>query len=323
VGVPGASLARTVLSVPVAGVRRASQVAGAAGTLVAGGPDRRVWAEDGHAHIQVNDLPGDGDGRPGYVRALTGALRRLDGVSWAKVNAVTGNVLIAYAEREVNLGTLVDTVRDVEEAHRAARDDPAMHACPPDDELEWAAAVSALVADCAGTAGAMAGRLLALPPMPSPVRAAVSVADAAPHVRAVLERGLGRLRTDALLGVANAVAQGTGQSVAPLASDAAHRAFQLYEIGARRDAWRRREPRLAAGRQPQRRGGRARRPCPLPDGPVEKAAGRTELGLLLGGAGVLAGTHDPSAAAELLLATMLDGEPHAVAVTEPVDLELT
>lgn len=46
-GVPGASLARTVLSVPVAGVRRASQVAGAAGTLVAGGPDRRVWAEDG------------------------------------------------------------------------------------------------------------------------------------------------------------------------------------------------------------------------------------------------------------------------------------
>ncbi len=69
----------------------------------------------------------------------------LDGVSWAEVNAVTGNVLIAYAEREVNLGTLVDTVRDVEEAHRAARDDPAMHACPPDDELEWAAAVSALV----------------------------------------------------------------------------------------------------------------------------------------------------------------------------------
>lgn len=309
-GVPGASLARTVLSVPVAGVRRASQVAGAAGTLVAGGPDRRVWAEDGHAHIQVNDLPGDGDGRPGYVRALTGALRRLDGVSWAKVNAVTGNVLIAYAEREVNLGTLVDTVRDVEEAHRAARDDPAMHACPPDDELEWAAAVSALVADCAGTAGAMAGRLLALPPMPSPVRAAVSVADAAPHVRAVLERGLGRLRTDALLGVANAVAQGTGQSVAPLASDAAHRAFQLYEIGARRDAWRRREPRLAAGRQPQRRGGRARRPCPLPDGPVEKAAGRTELGLLLGGAGVLAGTHDPSAAAELLLATMPKAARH-------------
>src|SRR5690606_29253154 len=47
----------------------------------------------------------------------------LDGVSWAEVNAVTGNVLIAYAEREVNLGTLVDTVRDVEEAHRAARDD--------------------------------------------------------------------------------------------------------------------------------------------------------------------------------------------------------
>src|SRR5690606_165075 len=69
----------------------------------------------------------------------------LDGVSWAEVNAVTGNVLIAYAEREVHLGTLVDTVRDVAEAHRAARADPAMHACPPDDEAERAAAGAALV----------------------------------------------------------------------------------------------------------------------------------------------------------------------------------
>src|SRR5690606_39970560 len=81
-------------------------------------------------------------------------------------------------------------------------------------------------------------------------------------------------------------------------------------LGGVRRSGRRRGPRRAAGRPRDRRGGRARPPCPLPDGPVEKAAGRTELGLLLGGAGVLAGTHDPSAAAELLLATMPKAARH-------------
>ncbi|NEA27508.1 hypothetical protein, partial [Actinomadura bangladeshensis] len=48
----------------------------------------------------------------------------------------------------------------------------------------------------------------------------------------------------------------------------------------------------------------AERPCPLPDGPVERAANRTALADLLGSAGVMAGTHDPSAVAEMLLATV-------------------
>ncbi|XRQ09884.1 HAD-IC family P-type ATPase, partial [Actinomadura welshii] len=307
--VPGASLARAVLSAPVAvvdeGMRRVSRAAGAVADLAAGGPGRRVWAHEGRAHIQVNGLSGEGPRHRKYVKALTDALRRLDGVSWAEVNAVTGHILVAYAEGDVGLDALVSAVQDVEDAHNAEDYDEDAHACPPDDDMAWAAAASALVADCAGAVGAVAGRLLPVPPVPSPVRAAVSVADAAPHVRAVLDRGLGKLRAEALLGTANALVQGAGQGVAPLAADAAHRAFQLYEVAARRDAWRRREPDLAvAGRQPQQCGARVRRPCPLPDGPVEKAMKRTELGHLLGGSGVLAGTRDAAAAAELLLATM-------------------
>ncbi|MFI0483003.1 cation-translocating P-type ATPase [Actinomadura sp. 9N215] len=309
-GFPGASLARTVLGVPGAAAERASRAAGAFAALAAGGRERRVWANAGRAHIQVGGLSGEGPRHLRYVRALTEALRRLDGVNWAEVNAVTGHVLVAFEEGDVGLDALVEVVEDVEEARRAGRFDENAHARWPDDEMAWAAATSALAADVAGAMSAVAGRLLALPPVPSPLRAAAAVADSMPQVRTAVERRLGVLRADALLGVANAVVQGAGHGVAPPVADAVHRVFQLHEIGARRAAWRRREPRLAAGRQPQECGARAERPCPLPDGPVEKAGNRTALGHLLGGAGVLAGTRDSSAVADLLLATVAKAARH-------------
>ncbi|WP_433245422.1 cation-translocating P-type ATPase [Actinomadura nitritigenes] len=334
---PGASLARAVLNVPAAaadaasslaakgaelgarttatgvrtGARHTSHVLGAFASLASGGRRRRVWAHGGRAHIQANGLGGGGERHRRYVRALTEALRALEGVDWAEVNAVTGRVLVTYAEGAVDPADLVSIIEDVEEAHDADTFDHGAHAMPPDDDAAWAAATSSLVADCAGAVGAVAARLLNLPPMPSPVRAAVSVADALPRCRSVLEQQLGRLRADALLGAANAVVQGAGQGIAPLAADAAHRAFQLYEIGARRDVLRRREPDLSvAGELPHAGAGRAERPCPLPDGPVEKAGNRTALGHLLGGAGVLAGTRDASAAAALLLATVPKAARH-------------
>ncbi|MFA1541965.1 HAD-IC family P-type ATPase [Actinomadura monticuli] len=291
--------------------RRTSRATGALASLAAGGPRRRVWAHRGRAHIQAHGLSGRGPRHRRYVRALTEDLRRLDGVNWAEVNAVTGSVLVAYAEHDVDLGALVAAVQDVEDAHHATPSGEAAHARPPDDEMAWTAATSALVADCAGMAGAVAARLLGLPALPSPVQAAVAAADSVPAVRAELARRLGEPRAEALLGLAGAIVHGAGQGVAPLAADAAHRALQLYEIAARRDAWRRREPRLAMpGRQPQVRGVRAERPCPLPDGPVEKAVNRTALAHLLGAAGVLTATREPSAAADLLLETVPKAARH-------------
>ncbi|MFI0408054.1 cation-translocating P-type ATPase [Actinomadura sp. 3N508] len=314
-GIPGASLARTVLSVPAAAAERASRTAGAVAALAAGGRGRRVWAHAGRAHIEARGLAGEGPRHLRYVRALTEAMRRLDGVNWAEVNAVTGHILVAYEEGDVSLDALVEVVEDVEEARRAGRLDPRnkdrdAHTRRPDDDMAWTAATSALAADIAGAFGAVAGRLLAIPPVPSPVRAAVAVADSMPQVRTAVERRLGLLRADALLGVANAVVQGAGHGIGPPVTDAVHRVFQLHEIGARRAAWRRREPVLAAGGQPQECGARAERPCPLPDGPVEKAGTRTALGHLLGGAGVLAGTRDASAVADLLLATLAKAARH-------------
>ncbi|MFD0903503.1 HAD-IC family P-type ATPase [Actinomadura sediminis] len=301
--IPGTSVVGTVLATAGTGVRRAA-------ALAAGGPRRRVWAADGRAHVQVNGLSGTGRAHRRYAKAVTEAVRRLEGVDWAEVNAVTGHVLVAYAEDALDVRDLVSAVEDVEAAHEAGGFDASAHTVPPDDEMAWAAAMSALAADCAGIAGAIAGRLLARPPLPSTVRAAVSAAESIPQVRRLVEGRLGVLRADALLGVANAVAQGTGQGLVPVAVDAVHRTFQLYEIAARREAWRAREPRLGTPGQPRECGARAVRPCPLPDGPVERAADRTALGNLLGGLGVLAGTRDASAAAELLMATVPKAARH-------------
>ncbi|MEU4822825.1 cation-translocating P-type ATPase [Actinomadura sp. NPDC023710] len=306
-GRPG--VASTVRAVAEAGFDRATRVSGAVVALAAGESGRRVWARGGRAHIRANGLAGGGRRQRRYTKALRDALLSLEGVDLAEVNAVTGHVLVAYAEGAVDLDTLVSTVEDVEEAHGAARFDEAAHARRPDDEMAWTAAMSALAADCAGAAGALAGRLLFLPPVPRPVVAAVSVADSMPRVRAGLERRLGAPRADALLGVASAVVHGAGQGLVPVAVDAAHRVFQLYEIQARRQVWDAREPRLAGGR-PQDWGRRAQRPCPLPDGPVEKAADRTSLGHLIGAAGVLVGTRDVSAVADLLLATVPKAARH-------------
>ena len=183
--IPGASLARTALHVPVSaaaaapalavrgakaglrkgpvpravgkGVRRAARVAGALASLAAGGPERRVWSHGGRAHIQVNGLSGAGRRHRRYAKALTDALQRLDGVTSAEVNAVAGHVLVAYAEDEVDLSALVAAVQDVEDEHRAAPFDEDAHARPPDDEMAWTAAASALAADCAGAAAAALG----------------------------------------------------------------------------------------------------------------------------------------------------------------------
>ncbi|MFF4696528.1 cation-translocating P-type ATPase [Streptomyces chattanoogensis] len=298
----------------------AGRAAGALRDLAHGERPRRVWARGGRAHIQAHGLSGSGERHHHYVRALTGALHRIEGVRWAEVNAVTGHVLIAYAEGSVGLEHLVAAIEAVEEAHDARRavdstdqrhpDTDRRH---PDDDLAASAAAVALAADCLGAGVALLGRLSALPVVPSPVRAAVALADAMPQVRRLLERRIGHTRTDVLLAVVNAAVQGTASGATPLAVDAVYRGFQLYEILARRRAWNLREPELVvpapaapdgAAQHPQECLGRSQRPCPLPPGPVEKAADRTALGQLLGGAAILLGTGDPAAAGDAILATV-------------------
>ena len=73
---------------------------------------RRVWAEDGRAHVEVKGLTGSGERHHRLREQLTGALRELEGVRWAEVNAVTQRVLVDFDEREVD----VETIREIGEA---------------------------------------------------------------------------------------------------------------------------------------------------------------------------------------------------------------
>ncbi|MEZ0070510.1 cation-transporting ATPase I [Streptacidiphilus sp. MAP12-20] len=293
--------------------RRGAQVTESLAALARGRRDRRVWARAGRAHIQAHGLHGGGEQHHRYARRLTEELRRVEGVNWAEVNAVTGHVLVDFAEGSVDVDSLVELVESVEEAHDARRAEEGMHAAPPDDDMAVSAAGVALAADCVGMAAAAVGRISDLPLVPRPVHAVVALADSMPRVREALEQRLGELRADALLALMSAVVQGMAQGAAPLAADAAHRTFQLFEVRARRESWNRREQHLVvpdgAG-QPPVRPERPERPCPLPAGPVETAGNRTELGHLLGGAGVLLGTRDPSAAADVVLATVPKAARH-------------
>src|SRR4051794_31561235 len=79
----------------------------------------RVWADRGHGQGEPG-LPAAG-GSPELRRSLRRALERLDGVSWATVNAVGGRVLVAVDERRVGVGDVVGVVAAVEQARGARR----------------------------------------------------------------------------------------------------------------------------------------------------------------------------------------------------------
>ncbi|MFF4651675.1 cation-translocating P-type ATPase [Streptomyces sp. NPDC001380] len=297
--------------------------------LVEGEGRRRIWAYGGRAHIQVRSLPAGGPRHHRLASAVTAALRDIEGVDLAEVNAVTGHVLVAFAEDRVDVADLVEAVRSAEEAVRrpAAPREAAPEAGgdelgeeeleaweagepdrpgPPDDQAATAAASVALVLDCVGLLGASVVRLTRIAPAPRVVRAAVAMADSLPAVRQDLGARIGHHRAEVLLAGVNAVLHGVSDGVAPLAVDVAHRCLQLYEIGARAAAWTAAHPRLCAGGVPvpAHLPEPPPRPVPLPQGPVERAADRTALAEVLGAAVTVLVSQHMEGAADALLATL-------------------
>src|SRR5215213_1397533 len=75
---------------------------------------RRVWADSGHAHVEIAAPPAE---ESAEVRsALRRHLQRLEGVQWATVNDVVGRVLVAFDERRVGVEDVVGVVTAVEQA---------------------------------------------------------------------------------------------------------------------------------------------------------------------------------------------------------------
>ncbi|MBL3670564.1 cation-translocating P-type ATPase [Streptomyces sp. M2CJ-2] len=285
-------------------------LAEAVGVLLDAGEDRghrRVWARSGRAHIEVRGLNGRGERHERLAREVTGALREVQGVAWAEVNAVLGQVVVGAEGDRLDVDGLLELVESVEEAHGCggepfAGDRP--H--PPFDTVPAVLAGASLVADSFGLLVAAVRRVTPLPVFSPVLRVPVVVAETQPRLRSMLEGRLGRAHAETVLGVGHACAHAATAGIAPLILDGVQRVWQLAEIRARQSAWHRLERQLVGvageglpGKAPERQP----RSVPLPAGPVEKCGERTSLASLLGAAGVWAWARSPEAAVQTILAT--------------------
>ncbi|XVQ87775.1 heavy-metal-associated domain-containing protein [Microbispora siamensis] len=266
---------------------------------------RRAWAEHGHAYIEVRGLEGENVRTRELAAGVPKALSRLRGVRWAEVNAVTGQVLVAFDERRLGLERLLETVRAVEKAHGTQEEDFSWsRATHPGDSAAIAAAATELAADCVALTSAVAGKLLRLPALPHEARLAVALIEVEHGLRRWLKRRIGPIETDLMLSLVSAAAHGLSQGIASPAVDAVFRALLLAEVWERRKVWQRREAELCFHPEslPHEPRSRPPRPRHRPRGPVEKWSDR--LGPIAPALAVIAFalTRSPGRAADAILA---------------------
>ena len=304
---PSAARALPRAATAVLPERPAREAAGAAKALTDVHPRRqrrRVWVRPGRAHIEVRGL--DGARRRQLAESVPRALGRLQGVNWARVNDVTGEVLVAFDDGSVGVDSLLDAVRAVEGANRV-RDDDFSWSRPihPGDGAPIAAAAVALAADCVAFTAASAQAVFRFSPLPRQARAALAVLDVERSIRSGVKRRIGPIETDLVLALANAAVHGLSQGVSAPAVDAVCRVLQLNEVWERRRVWRLREPELAgsADAVPQDVPAPPPRPGKRPRGPIETWNDRLgPLGPAVA-AIVLALTRDTGRAADAFTAT--------------------
>jgi len=265
---------------------------------------RRVWTNEHRAHIEVRGVH-----RPGMesvARAIEHALERLPAVDWAEVNAITGRVIVAFADDRWNLEDVVGVVEGVEDAHGLHDERFVDRPEHPADLEPLRRQVLMLGADVAGLGVSAFGQVLRATPIPGEIAGVVSLVESVPRIRAVAEARLGHTIADLTLALGNAVAQALGQGVLGLVVDIGHRTNLVSEAYARRQVWARREaelyphPRLdpVLAMHPQRR------PVPLAGGPVERYGDRSSLASLAAFGVTLAASQNPRRAADVLLAGM-------------------
>jgi cation-transporting ATPase I len=258
---------------------------------------RRVWARNGRAYVEVRGLAA----KP-LRKAVTTALKRVKEVNWVEVNAVTGEVLVAFDEG-LTPDRLVDIVSAVERDNGVS-DEPLPEHGHPADPGPLAAETMALAADWISFGIAATGRVARLPRLPRGTRVAVALIDTQPRLRRQLEQRLGRYGSDVVIALSNAALHGLTQEPEALAVDGVYRLLLVAELRERRRVWCDREGDMRKGGLPDTPPRKAERPCPLPPGPVESYSDKAALASLAGAGGILAMSADPGAAAEIVLASV-------------------
>ncbi|KAB1949339.1 HAD-IC family P-type ATPase [Micromonospora sp. ALFpr18c] len=287
-------------------VGEASRTVGSAATRLArqaGLTRRRVWSRPGRHHIEVHGVCQDGGDR--LARQVEGALERLPGVAWARVNAPSGRVVVAVQAPEPRLRDLIATIGRIERTcdHEPDPEIPPPH--PPEEGPRTPRTLGALASDALGLTISAATRILPFAPLPGEVAGLLSAVDLQPKLHAFMGKKLrSDPRADIIFPLAEAVVQGLTGRWTGIVLDGAQRIVQWGEDRAQLAAWERAEPRLTG--DPERATARwpvIDRPRPKPDGPVERHINRMlAVGATAGAAAVpFAG---PKRAAALGLSTL-------------------
>lgn len=266
---------------------------------------RHVWAEHGHAQIEVRGLEGRRARR--VADAVDRAIRRLKGVKWAEVNALTGHLLVAYDEGRVDTETLLGTIQAVEKAQGTREDTFSWsRASHPGDGTPIAAATAELAADCVAVIVALTARAFAVPPVPRWIRLPLLLPEFSHGVRRRLKHWIGPMETEFVLALANAAVQGLSEGVVSPAIDAVYRSLLLAETRSRRQVWERREAELCFDRAcvPTSAPERPPRPRPRPRGPIERWGDHVGPVAFGAAAAVFALTRSGGRAADVLLAAV-------------------
>ncbi|WP_433116586.1 HAD-IC family P-type ATPase [Micromonospora sp. CA-246542] len=258
-------------------VGEASRTVGSAATRLArtaGLSRRRVWSRPGRHHIEVHGVCQDGGDR--LARQVEAALERLPGVAWARVNAPSGRVVVAVQAPEPRLRDLIAAISRVERTcdHEPDPEIPPPH--PPEEGPRTPRTLGALASDALGLTISAATRILPFTPLPGEVAGLLAAADLQPRLHAFVGRRLrSDPRADVIFPLAEAVVQGLTGRWTGIVLDGAQRMVQWGEARAQLAAWEEAEPRLTG--DPERATARwpaVERPCPKPDGPVERYINR-------------------------------------------------
>jgi len=263
---------------------------------------RRVWVSRGRAHLELAAPAVEGG--PSVRRALRRQLERLDGVEWAAVNDAVGRVLVTFDERRVRVDDVVEVIAAIEQARGGTQVFPLNPDHPADLEPLVAALVTVAV-DTVGIGVAYAGRMLPVPRLTRHATLALAFLDSQQWIKRALVARIGTTGTDLALTGASALLHALTQSPTVPALNAAAAAARVWEMRARREVWRRREPELCrpgveAVAGPLTPPGT--RPCPLPKGPIESYRGTLGPTALASALGLLPLTFAPSRSADLLKA---------------------
>ncbi|WP_019870215.1 cation-translocating P-type ATPase [Salinispora oceanensis] len=236
---------------------------------LAGLTSRRVWSRYGRHHIEVHGVCQDGGEQ--LARQVEAALERVPGVSWARVNAPSGRVVVAVGSPEPRLRDLIATVARAERIspHEPDPEIPPPH--PPEEGPRTPRTLGALASDALGLTISAATRILPFTPVPGEVSGLLNAVDLHPRLHALANRGVrADPRADLLFPLAEAVTQGLAGGWTGIVLDSLQRVVQWGEARAQLAAWTTAEPRLTGA--PGRAAApvlSAERPCPKPDGPAE------------------------------------------------------